>query len=156
MNSSYSIKAAVNDDLPQILALLPELTDFDVPQYRNPDHLWQGDVALLKQCLAGDAPDTHTLLAVDAESNVCGVSIYTMRPELLSSEPSAHLEVLAVDPNCRGQGIGRALIDATESGAKGLGAKSLTLHVFAKNTRARGLYTAANFEEELLRCYKPI
>jgi len=82
--------------------------------------------------------------------------MYTLRKELLSGEPSAHLEVLAVDGSCRRQGVGRALIEATEVAAKALGAKSLSLHVFANNTRARKLYAATHFNEELLRCYKPL
>ena len=79
-----------------------------------------------------------------------------MRSELLSGEPSAHLEVLVVNPDARRQGIGKRLIEATETAAKALGATSLTLHVFANNKRARSLYQACEFKEELLRCYKPI
>lgn len=156
MLNNHSIRTAINDDAQQALALLPALTDFEVPQYRNPDHLWQGDAKLLKQFFSGDTPDTHALVAVDTDSNVHGIAIYTIRMELLSGEPSAHLEVLAVDGKYRKQGIGQALIDATESAAKGMGAQSLTLHVFTNNIRARGLYSSAGFQEELLRCYKPI
>ncbi len=156
MPDNYTIRTAVNDDAQQALALLPTLADFDVPQYRNPDHLWQGDASLFEQYLAGKTPNTHALVAADKDDNVHGIAIYTLRKELLSGEPSAHLEVLAVDSTCRRLGIGRALIEATESKAKTQGASSLTLHVFANNTRARGLYSAVGFEEELLRCYKPI
>lgn len=156
MLNNYTIRSAENDDAKQALALLPALADFDVPQYRNPDHLWQGDAKLFEQYLAGDTPDTHALVAIDNNANVHGIAIYTLKKELLSSEPSAHLEVLAVDATCRRLGIGRALIDATEAKAKKQGATSLTLHVFANNLRARGLYQSVGFKEELLRCYKPI
>lgn len=111
---------------------------------------------MLKQFFAGAIPETHVLVAVEEDSTVHGVAIYTMRKELLSGEPSAHLEVLAVNADTRRQGIGQALIDSTETAAKTLGAQSITLHVFSNNTRARSLYKATGFKEELLRCYKPI
>ena len=125
-------------------------------EYRNPDHTWQGDAKLLQQFFDGKTPETHALVAVNEDSTVLGVAIYTLRKELLSGEPSAHLEVLAVSAETRRQGIGQALIDATENGAKALGAQSITLHVFSNNTRARGLYKATGYNEELLRCYKQL
>ena len=156
MNDEYTIRSITNSDAQQALALLPSLADFELPEGRNPDDLWQGDAKLLKEMLGGKAPNTHALVAIDVNNHVQGLAIYTMRNELLSGEPSAHLEVLVVNSECRRQGVGQALIDATEAGAKQLGAKSLTLHVFANNARARGLYSAKHFQEELIRCYKPL
>lgn len=151
-----TIRTAIAADREASLALLPELSDFDVPAYRNPDHTWHGDAKLLEQFFKQQTPDTHALVYEDAQTNIQGISIYTMRSELLSGEPSAHLEVLVVNPDARRQGIGKRLIEATETTAKALGATSLTLHVFANNKRARSLYQACEFKEELLRCYKPI
>ncbi len=153
---NYNIRVAIAADQSQAMALLPELADFAVPDYRNPDHLWQGDAKMLKQFFDGNTPDSEALVAVDDKATVHGVAIYTMRSELLSGEPSAHLEVLAVAAESRRKGIGQALISATESAASARGAQSLTLHVFANNTRARALYQADGFKEELLRCYKPL
>lgn len=153
---TYLIRTAAPVHQQQVLALLPALSDFNVPEYRNPDHTWQGDAKLLEKFFAGTAPKTYALVAIDENSVVLGVAAYTMREELLSGEPSAHLEVLAVSGESRRQGIGQALIDATESAAKSRGARSITLHVFSNNTRARGLYRATGYDEELLRCYKPL
>lgn len=152
----YTIRNPEPSDQQQALDLLPALSDFNVPDYRNPDHTWQGDAELLEQCFEGTTADTHALVAIDADSTVKGIAMYTMRKELLSGGPSAHLEVLAVDRESRRQGIGQALLDAAESSAKALGAQSITLHVFSNNTRARGLYASGGFKEELLRCYKAL
>jgi len=152
----YEIRKALDADRQQALALLPELSDFDVPAYRNPDHTWQGDAKMLEQYFQGQIPNTDALVAVDDQSRLHGISIYTMRPELLSGEPSAHLEVLVVAASSRREGIGQALIEATEVAAKARGAQSLTLHVFANNKRARSVYASTGFNEELLRCYKPL
>lgn len=153
---SFTIRKAHPADRENALALLPELSDFEVPDYRDPDHTWQGDAKLLEQYFAGGAPHTNALVSVDNDSNIQGIAIFTMRSELLSGEPSAHLEVLVVAAQSRRVGIGQALIAATETAAKEQGACSLTLHVFANNKRARSVYKSTGFKEELLRCYKPI
>lgn len=80
----------------------------------------------------------------------------TLRPELLSHEPSAHLEALAVGEGAEGMGIGGALIAATEEEARARGALSITLHVFTRNHRARKVYKRAGYDEELIRCTKQI
>lgn len=150
------IRTALPTDEPQIMELLPSLADFTVPQGRNPDDLWQGDAALIKRLFMGRTPNTYALVALHPTSKVIGVAAYTLQPELLSREPSAHLEVLAVQADSRRQGIATALTKAVEVAAANMGAKSLTLHVFANNTNARGFYAAEGFGEELLRCYKPL
>jgi ribosomal protein S18 acetylase RimI-like enzyme len=51
-------------------------------------------------------------------------------------------------------GVGRALLAAAESEAKSQGALTITLHVFASNTRARGFYEQSGYDGELLRYIK--
>jgi hypothetical protein len=45
-------------------------------------------------------------------------------------------------------------IDAVEKAAAAEGAKSMTLHVLATNSRARALYTKSGYDCELLRYVK--
>ena len=71
----------------------------------------------------------------------------TLREELLSHAPSAHLETIVVAPAARGRGIGRSLLARAEDRAQQLGAQSLTLHVFSNNHRARRLYQRGGYEE---------
>ena len=91
---------------------------------------------------------------MDADNQIQGIILVTLRDEMLSHEPSAHLEAIVVSPKARGQGLGRRLLMRTEERVKALGAESLTLHVFSNNTRARSLYRSQGFEEEMLRCIK--
>ena len=150
----FTVRRADANDLPRILELMPRLADFEVPQRRNPDHLWQGDAKLVEQTIASDNGKTRTLVAVDANDSIEGVAVYTLKPELLSAEPSAHLEVLLVTPAAEGTGLAGELIKQAESAARQQGALSMTLHVFGNNSRARRLYQKAGFDEELLRCSK--
>jgi len=91
---------------------------------------------------------------VAGESKIQGVIMVTIREELLSHRPSAHLETIIVSPAARGQGLGRRLLQRAERRAAELGAQSLSLHVFSANRRARSLYRSHGFDEELLRCIK--
>ena len=80
----------------------------------------------------------------------------TLRPELLSKEPSSHLEAIAVAEGLSGKGIGSLLLAAIEKDARSRGAGSMTLHVFATNTRARGFYEGKGYQGELMRYIKPL
>ncbi|MBX2883475.1 MAG: GNAT family N-acetyltransferase [Granulosicoccus sp.] len=150
----FSIQPATKQDAAAIHQLLPRLAAFDVPEGRNPDDLWHGDRALL-EAWEKDENDCQVLVATDA-SGVIGVAMVTLREELLSHEPSAHLEVLALSVPAQGRGIGKALLKEAQRIAADKGAKSMSLHVFANNTRARALYEREGFSGELLRYYKPL
>ncbi len=85
-----------------------------------------------------------------------GLSLVRFREEMLSHEPSAHLEVLAVAREAEGKGIGRALIVAAENAAQERGALTMTLHVFANNTRARYVYEKLGYSGEIIRYIKDL
>ena len=151
---SVRIEEADPADCEEILTLFPRLASFDVPNNRNPDHLWGGDAKLLRQWASGGKENCIVHVAKN-EGVVVGVAMVTLNPELLSQSPSAHLEVIAVAENAEGQGVGKELMAAAEAGARNRGANSMTLFVFAGNERARRVYERAGFDEELIRCIKP-
>lgn len=149
----YSLRMATPDDVDGIASIMPRLADFNVPENRNPDHLWQGDLKMVHEWARGERDDVDVCVASTAKK-VIGVAMLSMRKELLSSEPSVHLEVLALHKSAEGFGIGAALMDEVDRLAKNRGAKSVTLHVFANNTKARALYERKGFDSELIRCIK--
>lgn len=59
----------------------------------------------------------------------------------------AEILTLAVLPDCRRQGLGRALLDRAAATAGTQGAVALFLEVALHNAAARALYAAAGFEE---------
>ncbi|MEM1438456.1 MAG: GNAT family N-acetyltransferase [Pseudomonadota bacterium] len=151
-----TIRAARVDDGPALMDLLPGLADFPVPNDRNPDDLWRGDAKVVAQHLDGSRDDTLLLVAADEQDRPLGLALVTLRPELLSGAPSAHLEAIVIGPGARGQGAGRSLLEAVEQAAADQGAQSITLHAFRKNERARALYESAGYDGELIRYMKPL
>jgi ribosomal protein S18 acetylase RimI-like enzyme len=149
------VQEAESTDYEDLLELFPRLAAFDLPQNRNPDHLWGGDAEILKDWAAGNRDDCLVHVAKNEAGKVLGVAMVTMRPELLSHAPSAHLEALAVAEKAEGQGVGSALLASVEKEAQQRGALSMSLTVFARNQRARKVYERAGYDGELLRYIKP-
>lgn len=151
---SFLVRDAVGEDADAILALMPRLASFDVPESRNPADLWRSDAAMFKRWLDGEAPECFVHVAVDDAQQVVGFTLVSLRPELLSHEPSAHLEAIAVGEETEGMGVGQALLAAAEDEARAKGAKTITLHVFSVNTRARSFYEKSGYDGELIRYTK--
>ena len=154
MNYINTYRPAEPNDYNALLKLLPQLADFDIPVKRFANNLWEGDAELLKSVLDKETQVTFADVAIDSGNQISGLILVTMRDEILSHEPSAHLEAIVVSPLARGQGLGRRLLQRAEDRVKDLGANTLTLHVFANNQRARSLYRSHKFDEEMLRCIK--
>jgi ribosomal protein S18 acetylase RimI-like enzyme len=151
---TYQIRPATAADVDQILELFPRLAAFELPAKRSAEDLWRGDAELLRAWGAGAAPQCLVYVAADTEHDIVGIAMAQLREELLSHAPSAHLEVLVVRDDAEGQGIGKALIHTIEQAVQEQGARSITLHVFASNTRARAVYERMGYQGELIRYIK--
>lgn len=149
------IEKADPADCEEMLTLFPRLASFDVPNGRNPDHLWGGDADMLRKWALEGSEDCIVHVAKNDEGAIVGLTMVTLRPEFLSHSPSAHLEVITVAASAEGKGVGKDLLAAAEADARSRGANSMTLFVFAKNARARRVYESAGFDEELIHCIKP-
>jgi ribosomal protein S18 acetylase RimI-like enzyme len=152
--SQFNIRTATANDYDKLIELLPLLADFEIPKARKPEDLWHGDVPLLEAVLDERAPQSFLNVAVDERDLILGLVLVTMREELLSHKPSAHLEAIVVASQARGQGLGRRLLEHTEHAVSARGAQSLSLHVFNNNHRAKSLYTSHGFDNELIRAIK--
>jgi ribosomal protein S18 acetylase RimI-like enzyme len=153
-HTQFTIRGASKEDESQILTLLPYLADFDIPIRRSSADLWAGDADLAKTILSGNAPSSFIDVAERDGGTVEGLIMVSLREELLSHAPSAHLEAIVVAPNARGTGLGKRLMMHCEGKVRQRGASSLTLHVFSRNARARALYASEGFDEELVRAIK--
>jgi ribosomal-protein-alanine acetyltransferase len=66
---------------------------------------------------------------------------------LLAVGTEGDIQTVALDPDARGAGRGRLLMNALLDAAEGLGVREVFLEVRADNPVARGLYAALGFAE---------
>ena len=88
------------------------------------------------------SPHGHYLVIEDA-GRVVGYGGVRVAPGL----PDADIQTLALDPQVRGRGQGRALLRALVSHARDAGAKKVFLEVRADNPVAHALYVSEGFGE---------
>jgi ribosomal protein S18 acetylase RimI-like enzyme len=132
------VRRATPGDADAVARLLHDFQEeFDEPSpgvealtERYADLIRNRDMTVL---LAGDGPD--------------GFAQIRYRPWVYSAGPQAHsyLEELYVVPSLRGNGIGRALLEAAMDMARSEGATHMELGTSENDTAARGLYESAGF-----------
>jgi ribosomal protein S18 acetylase RimI-like enzyme len=88
-----------------------------------------------------DAPDRTTLVALDADGDIVGFTIFG--PD--RDRDAGYLASLYVSPAAGGRGLGSSLLSAAIDGMPGV---DITLWVFADNVRARRLYERAGFHPD--------
>jgi GNAT superfamily N-acetyltransferase len=94
-------------------------------------------------------PTTLVLLAFVAERPV-GIAICFLGFSSFKARPLINIHDLAVIPEWRGKGVGRALLAAVEAQAVARGCCKLTLEVQDHNRRARALYEHVGFADVVL------
>jgi ribosomal protein S18 acetylase RimI-like enzyme len=102
--------------------------DADVIAERAAPLIESGEVTVI---FAGEGPDGFVQLR--------------FRPSLYTGALDAYLEELYVVPERRGQGLGRALLEAAMEHARGRGAAHIDLGTSEDDVAARALYESAGF-----------
>jgi ribosomal protein S18 acetylase RimI-like enzyme len=74
-----------------------------------------------------------------------GFAVLRFRPSLYSESLDAYLEELYVVPERRGEGIGRAILEAAMEAAREAGAAHIDLGTSVDDTAARALYEKLGF-----------
>jgi ribosomal protein S18 acetylase RimI-like enzyme len=88
----------------------------------------------------------HTRVYLAFEEDVpAGLAICFVGFSTFKARPLLNVHDLAVAPEFRGRGIGKALLDAAADDARRLGYCKLTLEVRADNHKALELYRRAGF-----------
>jgi ribosomal protein S18 acetylase RimI-like enzyme len=101
-------------------------------------------VAALTEYVSGliDGGEITALLAGEGPD---GIAALRFRTAIWTGKPEAHLQELYVVPARRGQGIGRALLEASMDAARDVGATGIDLNTGETDTAARALYESASF-----------
>jgi ribosomal protein S18 acetylase RimI-like enzyme len=130
-SDDHEIRQAGVEDAADVARLLH---DFNA-EYDEPTPSVDVLTERLRELLAAD---TVTVLLGGTEP--IGFALLRFRPSLWSATQDCYLEELYVVPKQRGQGIGRALMEAVMTTAREAGAEHLELTTGETDTEARGLY----------------
>ncbi|MBV9098479.1 MAG: GNAT family N-acetyltransferase [Frankiaceae bacterium] len=130
------IRAAVEDDVPVVLALVRELAEYE----REPDAVVATE-ADFRAALFGESPRVHCLVACDDGSGeVVGFAVYFLNFSTWLGTHGIYLEDLFVRPSARGAGHGRALLTELARIAVERGYGRVEWSVLDWNTPAQGFY----------------
>jgi len=132
----HGVRRATPEDAADVARLLHDFnTEFSDPTpgvavltERAKEMLADGELTVL---LAGAGPD--------------GLAQLRFLPSIWTGAPSCYLEELYVAPARRGEGMGRALLEAAMEVARQAGATHIDLNTGETDTAARALYESAGF-----------
>lgn len=134
MAKSIRIEAATINDVPDILRLIRALAE-----YEKLLHKVVATEADLRESLFGEKPAGECLMArVDGRS--VGMAIYFRNLSTFLGKPGIYLEDLFVEPECRGLGVGKALLKAVAKEAVGHGYRRVDWSVLDWNEPAIRFY----------------
>jgi ribosomal protein S18 acetylase RimI-like enzyme len=130
-----TVRRAGPDDVEAIGRLL---YDFNT-EYEEPTPPREALAERFRELLAGD---TVVLLA---GSGPDGIAVMRFRPAIWTTELECYLAELYVVPGRRGQGLGRALMNAAMETARAEGATYMDLGTSEDDVAARNLYESLGF-----------
>lgn len=90
--------------------------------------------------LLGDDPQDYSCLIAEIDGKAVGLAHYLFHRHGWSIENTCYLQDLYAEPQMRGQGVGRALIEAVYAAADRAGVPSVYWLTQDFNTTARKLY----------------
>lgn len=99
------IRPATPADVPQILAFVRELAEFE----REPDAVLATE-PMLEAALFGPRPAAEVVIADDADGKAQGFALFFQNFSTWTGLPGMYLEDLYVTPAARGAGVGKALL----------------------------------------------
>jgi ribosomal protein S18 acetylase RimI-like enzyme len=131
-----TVRRATADDAPDVGKLLHDFnTEYDMPTpgvdfltRRVRELIEAGEMTVL---LVGEGPE--------------GLAQLRFRPSVWSDSLEAYLQELYVVPGRRGEGMGRALLEAAMDAAREAGATFIDLGTSEDDVAARALYESAGF-----------
>jgi ribosomal protein S18 acetylase RimI-like enzyme len=144
------IRDATPADRAFVLDLAKRLVTFEIPSWRTPDEIVDGDRRALEAWFDDPAED-QAMLVAELDGQRAGCALLVTLIDYFNERPHAHLSVLAVTAAAEGRGVGSALLDRSVEWARQRGSDRLTLSALVTNTRARRLYERRGFAGEYIR-----
>jgi GNAT superfamily N-acetyltransferase len=154
-----SIRRATAADRGTVVPLSSRLHDFGPPDWRDRATMDEAVAPAISGALDASGPETEVLVAEDSAGRTLGFVHLHEATDFFTGEVHGHVSDIVVRADAEGRGVGRALMDAGEQWSRDRGHRLLTLNVFEKNRRARGLYERLGFSADttkLVKVLRPI
>ena len=158
MNTDPDIKvrSVVIEDMDFIISLIPRLTEFGPPSWRDAAQMTKRDIELLTDSILNQPPGTAIFIAEDHRSVRLGFIHLKTGTDYYKTAPHGHISDIIVAPEGEGRGIGRLLMDKGEEWARANDYGWLTLSVFAQNFHAREVYKKLGYGEDIMKYVKEL
>jgi ribosomal protein S18 acetylase RimI-like enzyme len=131
------VRHATQDDAPVAVNLMAQLAE------HSHDEVDHGVEDRFRAML--ELPQYAIFVAEDDREDVVGLLTISQRWTLWHAGPCALIEELVVGEGARGQGVGRALIEAALDWAKGQGCSEVEVSTDQDNTDAQAFYRRLGF-----------
>jgi ribosomal protein S18 acetylase RimI-like enzyme len=154
-SGQVTIRRALPDDAPAVLALVERLVAFGPPAWRDAAQMVQVDRRKIAQALRATGDDPLVMVAAIGDAVAGFVHVHSLIDHY-NDEPHGHVSDIVVAPAFEGHGIGRQLLDAARDWAIAKGFRWLTISVFEANSRAAAIYEKAGFKRDILRLVQPL
>jgi ribosomal protein S18 acetylase RimI-like enzyme len=158
--TEIAIRAATPSDTPQLEELYLALDTFHVEAL--PELFRAAEDPIAARDVPGLMAESHAVLLVAESGDRLAGFIRARIVEVGQADPIylprryAYIDDMAVGPDFRGRGIGRALLDAIVDWAREHGIDAMELTVFEFNAGARKLYERAGYATMYRRMRKEL
>lgn len=143
----YCIRPARQEDLEQLIELLRLLFSIEEDFCADTSKQRQGLTLMLGN-------GNGRVLVAESEGRILGMCTGQLVISTAEGGPSVLVEDMAVFPEYRGKGIGRALLAALTEWAKGRDATRMQLLADKNNEPALGYYRHLQWQETALVCWR--
>lgn len=99
--------------------------------------------------------DVELLVAEDGDEIIGFVHVRTVT-DYYTQAPIGHVSDIVVADKAEGRGVGRALLEAAQSWARGKGYRMMQLFVLPENAGARKLYERMGYRSEWIKYVTPL
>lgn len=155
-DTNIRIRPASVADKDFIVSLVPRLTEFGVPPWRDAAQLNAVDVRVLSDKLVNQPQGTAVFIAEDADAVPLGFIHLQTGTDYYDHEEHGHISDVIVAPEAEGRGVGSLLLAKAEEWARARGYRWLTLSVFARNVRAREVYERLGYGADIMKYVKEL
>jgi len=140
-DDGLTIRPATPEDVPQILAMIRELAE-----YERALHEVVATEEHLRRTLFSEVPAAFGHVAVAADGRVAGMAVWFLNYSTWLGSHNLYLEDLFVRPEHRGGGVGRRLLQTLAAICVERGYERLEWWVLDWNESARGFYSSIGAE----------